>query len=486
MLKRDRSWPWTAAVLLAVLVPILAVWTIKANRRFLALDELEHLNGAYFISQGETLYGSVFENHGPLTPWLLQPAVRSSDEPEAIIHRARFLMWALSMCTLAAVASLARRVAGPVLWLFAPTLLLAHTFFFQRGLEVRPDVPAQLCLILAVVALQRAVATPQRRWAWVAGALLGLAGLATPKAIYAAAGATLAACYVTGRQSPGRRLSSSVATLARILAGAAPVVGLALAAIASQGHLGGFYADFVQANLAMRIDDTELYRWSLLSSTATLNTVFWLLAAAGSAVIFRRRRELPPGFAEILLGTSAAGFAGVFHVQSPLAQFYLTFLPALAVAGAAGGAALVDWASRRGSPWMGAAALAAVLVAATAPPIWSLRFQLGTMVSQVNIIREVRGLVGPDERVFDCWSGLYLTRLPAYRYFFLPSDVQRLLGPERLERDLRPVLENRRVKVVIVDRRSFEQLPPRILQLVEDRFTLFAQHHSGVSVLVRK
>ena len=56
------------------------------------LSERGHLQAARvasFVAQGETLYLDFFENHPPLTYPLLQPVVRSSSDPGAIVTRAR-------------------------------------------------------------------------------------------------------------------------------------------------------------------------------------------------------------------------------------------------------------------------------------------------------------------------------------------------------------------------------------------------------------
>ena len=75
-----------------VLISLLGFRMALGPDRFLDNDELVHLNGAYFISQGETIYGSFFENHPPLLAWALQPIVRSTDSPETMISRARILI----------------------------------------------------------------------------------------------------------------------------------------------------------------------------------------------------------------------------------------------------------------------------------------------------------------------------------------------------------------------------------------------------------
>ncbi len=70
---------------------------------------------------------------------------------------------------------------------------------------------------------------------------------------------------------------------------------------------------------------------------------------------------------------------------------------------------------------------------------------------EIDIMREVLAVTKPGDRVFDCWTGLYLTRLPAYRYFFLNADVQRLLDARQMEEDLLRALDDPGVTAVILD-----------------------------------
>ncbi|MEZ4654175.1 MAG: hypothetical protein R3E12_11465 [Candidatus Eisenbacteria bacterium] len=70
---------------------------------------------------------------------------------------------------------------------------------------------------------------------------------------------------------------------------------------------------------------------------------------------------------------------------------------------------------------------------------------------EIDILRQVLAVTKPGDRVLDCWTGLYLTRRPAYRYFFLNADVQRLLDAGTMEADLLRILDDPQVTAVILD-----------------------------------
>lgn len=115
-----------------VLVSLLGMRIAVGHDRYLDRDELEHLNAAYFISQGETIYGSFFENHPPLIAWSLQPIVRSSDTPATIISRARIAIFLVQLGILAVAGVIANRLAGGLAACMAPILLLEQSFFYPE------------------------------------------------------------------------------------------------------------------------------------------------------------------------------------------------------------------------------------------------------------------------------------------------------------------------------------------------------------------
>lgn len=441
-------------------------------QRFLDVDELEHLNASWFMSHGETIYGTFFENHPPILHTLLQPIVRTTDDAMEIIFRARGLVMLLALGCLAVVASIGRRLAGTFGALLAPLLLVSATYFFNEGLEVRPDVPACLFLLLSLLMLARD-GNP-RTFFW-SGALLALAGLSTPKVIFAGSGAFLVAILWNGQ----RERATLLAVLRRAImavSGALVVCAIGAAILAAFGVLDGFIRDVLVTSARMTIDDVEFMRNSLLRDSLKQNPALWAAGVAGGLLVARQWWLIRgktgdirgrAGTAEddrtgaksaeddrirlacILLASWVTGFAGLFLIRAPLWQYYLTFLPQLALLATIACAALV-FRAHRGGPIRAWIAAILLLASSLAPPALTLaRFQ--PMGIEIDIMREVLAVTEPGDRVFDCWTGLYLTRMPAYRYFFLNADVQRLLDPKKMEADLLRMLDQPDVTAVILD-----------------------------------
>jgi hypothetical protein len=153
----------------------------------------------------------------------------------------------------------------------------------------------------------------------------------------------------------------------------------------------------------------------------------------------------------ILAGSFLAGGLGLFLISAPMRQLFLPLLPAAAVFGSLGlvaGARAI--AARYGSP-AAAGALLLALPAIAAAPLSHLLRTTPAMDRQLRILEQVLEASEPGDRVFDCFSGLYLTRLHAHRYFYLNSDIQRLFSPEELERGVARALEAPDVRLVLMD-----------------------------------
>ncbi len=492
-------------VFLPILLGLLVFLIHQSHVRYIDQDELEHLNSAYFVSQGERIYVDFYENHPPLTALLLQPVMRSSEDPEVLIHRGRRIMLALAAGILAAVGYLGWRAGGRNAGAAAAaaTLLLGHGFFFQKALEVRPDVPAALLWVIALGTLIQTTENPRWHWPVVSGALLCLAGLFTPKIIYAAAGAVAATVFAVAMNPPSRAAAPDATTpaaagnsttlagapdsttlaasnsgaararialiaLLRILLGAFLVGAAAALVMSNAGILRGFWNDVFGSSLRMRIDNPSSFRWAFLKMTGRINAATWILTLVGALALWRSRGRLT-GPTHILIWSLGAGLIGLFLIQASMRQYFLTFLPQAAALAALGALALGRWIGSRLSRAAAVTALALAALLASGPAFLSMVGKEPFLRQQLPILRQVLEVTGRDDRVLDCWTGLYLTRLPAYRFFFLNSDVQRLIPRRQLEGDLLTALDDPRVKVVIRDP-YFKLLPDAVQQRVDERF----------------
>ncbi len=190
---------------------------------------------------------------------------------------------------------------------------------------------------------------------------------------------------------------------------------------------------------------------------------------------------MPRGLGAMLSVSLAAALLGILHIGAPMRQYYLGFVPQIALAASLGLVTLFRERAPR-TPLAAWATAIAVLAVCVAPSAWSAYERHAPRGEQERFLREVVAVTQPGDRVFDCWTGLYLTRLPAYRHFFLLSDVFRVLDPKQLESDLLVALANPDVKVVIADT-HFRLLPDAVRMYVQREF---AQRPGFEGLLVRR
>jgi hypothetical protein len=158
-------------------------------------------------------------------------------------------------------------------------------------------------------------------------------------------------------------------------------------------------------------------------------------------ILYRRRSALPCGPPDVLLVSFGFALAGLFHIQAPLRQYYMSLLPQLCIAAAVALLALhrgwVERTSRPGASTARSALLLTAMLAATvAPALLKTLDQYGTQDGQRRRLSKVLELTRPGERVFDCWNGAYLSRLPAFYFFYLNYDIQPIVPHERLSGEL--------------------------------------------------
>lgn len=312
-----------------------------------------------------------------------------------------------------------------------------------------------------------------RRWVLI-GAYLCIAGLFTPKLIYAAAGGAIAVAVAT-HWSSSTRWRAALQTLLWIGFGGAIVATAVSAELARQGLFAGFIEDAVVQSLRMTIDDAGWFRAGFIAATARTDAAAWCLSILGVGIALRlllrngladtRAREIV-----ILVASASAGLLGLFLIEAPLPQYFLCFIPQCLIFASWGISSVVTEIRSRGTIWMASGALGLILCLALYLPVQNQLDHAITHQSQLEIIDTVRAATKPDQRVFACWSGLYLTRLPAYRYFFLNSDVQRLLDPVQMERDLHAVLSRADVAIYLHDR-NCNELPNRVKLRLKRTFT---------------
>ena len=351
-------------------------------------DELSHLHCAWSVSKGMLIYRDFFENHTPWFYFLVAPlfsffSVETNiSDAFFFFFGARYLMW------LAAGASLVLTFRIGILWRNAPvawvgTIFLSlTTVFLGKTIEIRPDVPALaffLACLITVIGAMRSEGSGlgvRSRFA-LSGAFLGAALMFLPKILLVGPGFALAmlwyVCDPRGRRNFGDRLRDVIWQSI----GFAVPLGLTMGYFASRGAL----QEFIWFNLLLNLTygaTTSMSPLPLLKFLLRESPFLVVLGLIGFArgffemfgsVNFRRGDY-------VLVSSALSLFAGLFLTPLPYHQYYVMFLPLLALFAATSLVQLAEFfvaaLGRRGERGNFSARLGTTLTLLTGAGLWLL------------------------------------------------------------------------------------------------------------------
>jgi len=444
------------------------------------LDEFEHLQFAWMISQGLVPYQEFFEHHTPLLHFLAAPwffvFVSSDDLVNVVPVLFRVFSTLFSLLTVAVVWLIADRIAGRRAALFAAAALLGDSLFLAKGIEFRPDTLAVLAMMASVYAVLRAAddrlrQAASRVWFVVAGFAMAASVMSTQKEMFAGPGFLIAFALGIGRRFG----------IASVIRGAGwAVVG----AIAVMAPLLGYFAahdalyDFFYSNFLLNANwpraeggFVETRIWDFLSS----DPVFAMLVAAGSLLTLKQWRNGTHEVAVILLPLASLAI-GVFIVPFPQQQYMFLMIPFAAVPAGIAAAGLLSAVPR----YPAAGVVLAVLFGVAAlnldrafhqPDVSGFRQKLEYIVSKTPLDATIMGGFGAGTAF----------RKPAFFYWFLHPEIRALLTAADWQ-GMAAVLRSGAVRPEIVDfDTEIAELPPDILDYLRAAYA-----PTGVGTLWRR
>ncbi len=333
-----------------LIVTACALQAYEIPNRGIDPDELEHLHAAFCVWHGEVPYRDFFEHHAPGLYYLVWPVFEWHGPNLNVLGSARAMMFACSLAVLWLTGRLARRWGGERCRLIAMVLLAWTTVFQAKGIELRPDVPAMLLLLLSVVLLTYASGGGSWRRFLFVGFLCGLAMLFTQKSVVPALGIGAAACLSRLlTRAPGTE--TFITVLARVAvpfaSGIVAVWGIASLLFATAGAAGDFwYATWYQ----LWIWPIRSSRWDHLRPTLAGDLTVWVTAVIEIGVIARRWRipenwEQQHGAAAVIAATCVVSLP---FVKATYPQYYLLWMPFLAALAASRIISIFDVLALRG------------------------------------------------------------------------------------------------------------------------------------------
>ena len=404
--RRSATLIAAASIGFAIVVALVLLVHISWNRDF-QVDEVEHLHAAYDIRDGRMIYRDFVQSHPPLLHLLLLP-LTSVDDPVGTFHRGRLLMCALLIVTVVLSALAARRLANG--WAAAATagLLLFHTTFIERGMEVRPDGALALCIMAALLLELTPSIPPLRRHSWEA-LILGTGTLLTQKALFPVAAFGIVWIVSAWRE---RRPHLFVQPALLVVVPMLAALGIMAAIGNAREFLHQVPGDAVSAAVRAEKRGTFGPMGFVLQESAR-NLAFVLCAIGG--LIYATIRRNDRGVQTTLI-VAAVAIVSLWANPFPWPYIHVTVIPLLAVlAGAAVGAA-----APRSSGII--VVVAIVAAAATAAP---RLFRKATASADVQFftLREIGRITRRSDHAFDL-VGLYF-RPDAYRVYNMSGDTLR-------------------------------------------------------------
>jgi len=443
-------WRVDDAFLLLIITGLLLARIPALPHRIFDPDELQHSHAAWCVSKGMLPYKDFFEHHTPWYYFTLSSFFRWFKVDQSLDSATHFLSFARGLSLLLAALSvlLVSRVGR--IWenrkvgLAAAFFLVAQPVFFQKGVEIRPDVLALPFFLAGLWFLVRGlggageVAPQSSRWFFGGGLCLGAAIMCTQKMLFVLPGAFfgLGLWCLAGR----RRGFLARAVLVLVgLAGVAVPAALTWAGFALRGGAGQFVANnfLLNARWNVRVGEQLL----LVLETSWPALVLCLLGATVCMYRFCRSRQRHYG--EVLLLSTLGGLiAGILVVPVAHRQYYFMLLPIVSLFAARGLLFLVELPQERARPW--------ILVCATLPllvwPIVDLRRSFAVRNdNQMARLSYVFQHTRPTDLVMDGWQGTGVFRPHAFHYFFVHEELLAML-PERDKQAYLDSLESGRIR----------------------------------------
>jgi hypothetical protein len=401
--------------------------------RFFDPDEFEHSHAAWCVWKGMLPYKDFFEHHTPWYYYALRPFFRWFDVDVSFESARHFLLFgrglslALTILSVLLVILIGRVWEDRRIGLLAGLFLVSQPVFFQKTLEIRPDVLALPFFLGGFWFLVRGLAgntdsTTRSLRSFLAGGLsLGAAIMCTQKMLFVLPGALagLGIWSLLARTKAGP-LSRILLTIAFLLGIAVPAA-LTWAAF-SLHHAGG---DFVANNFLLNAKWRVIAHEQLLRLLETSWPVLVLCLLGASVSLYRFFRSGQRQYGGFLLFCTLLGLiVGILVVPVAHRQYYLMPLPIVCLFAAKGLCFLLDRAQERARAWL--------LILATIPlailPVLDLHQAFKSRNDgQLARLRYVFESTKPTDVVMDGWEGTGVFRPHAFHYFFLHDESVAML-----------------------------------------------------------
>jgi len=522
--------PYRIAILVFILIAFLFRIPVLKTRYF-DPDEFQHLHGARQIYHGDIPYRDYFDHHTPFLHFILATLYPIFGEEIQILFAARILMMVFTAVILFLTFILARQLYGTDAGLVSVLFLSYVLIFFEKTIEIRPDILAVAFWLASMIFAVKGIQNGNlRRWHALSGLSMGIAIMFTQKSLFGLPGLICALMlpFIDRRTYIPRK--QNLKLLISFLTGIIVPIFLTCLFFAIHNALW----QFINCNFIMNSNwKVRFSPYGYVMQMIRQNPFFPVLGLAGllvaTALIYKEVRSgcFVPIFCTYSL------IAGLFIMPVPYRQYYLLFLPMLAMYSAfilktasdlkirqligkkilliivllvtvliVIGLFYTIRISKPGVPhfrdllhltklggigpsaiylifWAVSIILAVVFRRNYGILLFSIVIIIHPLDQMINCherndgqladIQYIMSTTSPTDAVLDGWSGYGFLRPHAYYYYFLHSEMRAMLNEKELTDDLIDSAERNNTKIVIYDG-DMRALPQKTQEYINSNY----------------
>jgi 4-amino-4-deoxy-L-arabinose transferase-like glycosyltransferase len=497
-------------------LPLLNVYEINE-------DDFQHLHSAYSIYQGMLPYRDFFDHHTPWLHFILQWIFLIWGQDIPTIFIARKLMLVFTGGLLYVTYRLGKEIHSTDAGLIGALFLSYTQIFFVKTMDIRPDTPAVALWLLALLCVVKGIRRQRSCWYAFGGLAMGSSIMFTQKSLFALAGLGVALLWSfvdpRGRIAFRRNVRMTGAFVAGL---ALPIVVTSLYFLANRALY-----EFINCTFLMNFRwEREVSPYGFIVYHARQNPFILAIQVGGlllATLRLRRQFVLRGEFAPVL--ATYVLIVGLFLIPVPYPQYFLFFLPMLAIFAAILIMECADTLNKVALKWRCQDARqrwwllpAAVYLVGTALGMyWTIRHSYltsaalllgiaciglaivfsplglryavlvlicGTLVQPFNqmlnafsqgnkwVLGQVRYILDHSETndtVLDGFGGYGVFRPHAYFYFFLHRGMLKMLNAKQRGQDVIDALERQQTKFINYDR-FIRSLNPEVQTYIQAHY----------------
>lgn len=288
--------------------------------RFFDHDELEHIHSAWYVAGGYHPYRDFFQVHHPLLWVVLAPWIWLFGAAVPTMFWLRGLMMAFTLGSIVMVCRIAREMSrsGEV-GRMAALLLASTVMFWEKGIEVRPDVPMVFFALSSILWLFRFFYYKRDKYLLYSGLLASLSFLFLQKSVFLLAGCGIIFIFYLVKREM---------TIKQVLVFACGVL-LPLSGLLGYLLATGSFHEYTITNwlLHPHIKATFSPHHTLLGLFAE-NTFSWLIFLVAVVWVAFKGSDRRLKTVTVL---AAVHFLGIFFIPRPFKQNFMLLVALLSI-----------------------------------------------------------------------------------------------------------------------------------------------------------